>query len=60
MNEGGRWYASVEECPSLPSTLEEGVAWGKRYQRLMERLERDGWDEKYFVEAYPDIVAAVR
>lgn len=59
-HEGGRWYVSVENCPNLPSTLEEGMTWGRKYQGLMERLERDGWDEKYFVEAYPDLVVAVR
>jgi hypothetical protein len=32
---GGRWYASVAECPDLPSTLHEGVQRGKNHEKFL-------------------------
>ena len=38
---GGTYYENAEDCPDLPNSLQEGVARGKRYQALMEKM--DDW-----------------
>jgi hypothetical protein len=36
---GAVYFRSVEECPDVPETLEEGVAQGKEYERLLKLME---------------------
>ncbi|RYP61279.1 hypothetical protein DL769_007775 [Monosporascus sp. CRB-8-3] len=36
---GGEWYASVEDCPDLPNTLEAGVERGRRYEKLLHQMD---------------------
>ncbi|RYO95190.1 hypothetical protein DL764_007738 [Monosporascus ibericus] len=35
----GKWYASAEECPDLPSTLEEGVGRGRKYEKFLHQMD---------------------
>lgn len=38
---GAEWYASVEECHDLPSTIDEGVARERWFEELMDKM--DDW-----------------
>lgn len=38
-NFGAVMYTSVDECPDLPNSLEEGIAQGKYYAELLRRME---------------------
>lgn len=31
-------YRSIGDCPDLPSSLEEGIAEGRRYEELLNRM----------------------
>ena len=43
---GAGFYKSVKECPDIPESLEEGVAQGKEYERLLKLMEdRDYVDQ---------------
>ena len=37
---GAQFYASVEDCPDIPKSLEEGIAVGKRYEEVMNKIGR--------------------
>lgn len=36
---GAVFYKSVQECPDLPESLEEGIATGKEYELLLKKME---------------------
>jgi hypothetical protein len=36
---GAVYYKSVKDCPDVPGSLEEGVAQGREYERLVKLME---------------------
>jgi hypothetical protein len=43
---GAVYYKSVKDCPDVPGSLEEGVAQGREYERLVKLME----DRDYVTE----------
>lgn len=40
-NFGATFYPTVEECPDIPKTLEEGIETGRYYESLLRKMEDD-------------------
>ena len=44
---GAVMYNSVEECPDLPNSLEEGIAQGKYYAELLRKMEDPNYLDRW-------------
>lgn len=50
---GAVMYSSVEECPDLPDSLEEGIAQGQHYAELLRKMEDPRYQSEWVTSLPP-------